>query len=40
MTNFENPAVVAKVSQGLGEAMPGIEIDRLSPEERLASRGW
>lgn len=40
VTNFENPAVVAKVSQGLGEAMPGIEIDRLSPEERLASRGW
>jgi pyridoxal 5'-phosphate synthase pdxS subunit len=40
VTNFEDAAVIGKVSQGLGEAMPGIEIDRLSPEERLASRGW
>jgi pyridoxal 5'-phosphate synthase pdxS subunit len=40
VTNFEDPAVIAKVSQGLGEAMPGLEIDRLSPEDRLASRGW
>jgi pyridoxal 5'-phosphate synthase pdxS subunit len=31
---------VAKVSRGLGEAMPGIEIDTLKDTERLASRGW
>jgi len=28
------------VSRGLGEAMPGIEIETLSDSERLASRGW
>ena len=32
--------VIAKVSRGLGEAMVGINIDTLAPEQRLASRGW
>jgi len=39
-TFWNEPEVVAKVSRGLGEAMPGIEIDTLSDSERLASRGW
>jgi len=39
-TFWNEPEVVAKVSRGLGEAMPGIEIDTLSDTERLASRGW
>ncbi|HJR93294.1 MAG TPA: pyridoxal 5'-phosphate synthase lyase subunit PdxS [Acidimicrobiia bacterium] len=39
-TYWEDAAKVAKVSTGLGEAMPGIEIDQLAPAERLASRGW
>jgi pyridoxal 5'-phosphate synthase pdxS subunit len=39
-TFWNEPEVVAKVSRGLGEAMPGIEIDTLSESERLASRGW
>ncbi|MFC0081967.1 pyridoxal 5'-phosphate synthase lyase subunit PdxS [Aciditerrimonas ferrireducens] len=37
-THFEDPAIVAKVSKGLGEPMPGVELDRL--EQRLAERGW
>jgi pyridoxal 5'-phosphate synthase pdxS subunit len=32
--------VVAKVSRGLGEAMPGIALDTLGDTERLAGRGW
>ena len=38
VTNFGDPAMVAKVSRGLGDAMPGLEIGSL--EARLADRGW
>jgi pyridoxal biosynthesis lyase PdxS len=31
---------VAKVSRGLGEAMPGLEIEKIPPAEKLAERGW
>jgi len=36
--NFNDPDVLAKVSRGLGEAMPGDEIAGL--EVKLAERGW
>ena len=39
-TFWNEPEVVAKVSRGLGEAMPGVELGTLSESERLASRGW
>jgi len=39
-TFWSEPEVVAKVSRGLGEAMPGLEIDTLSEAEQLARRGW
>lgn len=37
-TNFADPHIVAKVSRGLGDAMTGLEIDKL--ETKLAERGW
>ena len=37
-TNFAAPTLLAKVSRGLGDAMPGLEIGSL--ETRLADRGW
>jgi pyridoxal 5'-phosphate synthase pdxS subunit len=37
-TNFRDPDILAKVSRGLGGAMPGLEIDGL--DTRLADRGW
>jgi pyridoxal 5'-phosphate synthase pdxS subunit len=37
-THFRDAALVAKVSTGLGKAMPGQEIDQL--ETKLADRGW
>jgi len=37
-TNFADPAMLAKVSRGLGPAMPGLELGSL--ETRLADRGW
>ena len=39
-TFWNEPEVVAKVSRGLGQAMPGLEIDTLSESEQLARRGW
>jgi len=39
-TFWNEPEVVAKVSRGLGKAMPGLEIDTLSEAEQLARRGW
>jgi pyridoxal 5'-phosphate synthase pdxS subunit len=37
-THYRDPAMVAKVSRGLGDAMPGLEIGEL--EIKLAERGW
>ena len=37
-TNYRDPEIVAKVSRGLGGAMPGLEIGSL--ETKLADRGW
>ncbi len=40
VTHYNNPEVLAEVSEDLGEAMVGINLDYLSQEERLAKRGW
>jgi pyridoxal 5'-phosphate synthase pdxS subunit len=40
VTNFDDPKVIAEVSKGLGEAMKGIEISTIKPEERMQERGW
>ncbi len=40
VTHFDDPAVIAEVSRGLGEAMPGIEISDIPANERLQERGW
>jgi pyridoxal 5'-phosphate synthase pdxS subunit len=37
-TNFTDPVIVAKVSRGLGDAMPGLEMGGL--ETTFAERGW
>jgi pyridoxal 5'-phosphate synthase pdxS subunit len=39
-TYFDDPEILARVSRGLGAAMPGIEIDKLGPGELLQTRGW
>ncbi|GBD12861.1 Pyridoxal 5'-phosphate synthase subunit PdxS [bacterium HR24] len=40
VTYYRDPAVLAEVSRGLGEPMRGIDLRTLTPEERLAVRGW
>jgi pyridoxal 5'-phosphate synthase pdxS subunit len=37
-THFRDPAILAKVSRGLGGAMPGLEVGSL--ETTFADRGW
>jgi len=36
--NYQFPKIIAEVSDGLGEAMPGLEIKTL--QTKLADRGW
>ena len=38
--NYEDPATIAQVSRGLGEAMVGINVDDIPVPHRLAERGW
>ena len=40
VTNYNDPAILAEVSRGLGEPMKGIAAKGLSQEELLATRGW
>lgn len=39
-TFYNNPEKLAKISENLGEAMVGIEIDTIPQEQQMAKRGW
>jgi pyridoxal 5'-phosphate synthase pdxS subunit len=39
-THYKDPDVLVKVSEDLGEAMPGIETSKLPESELLQTRGW
>ena len=39
-THFRDPKIIAEVSKGLGEAMPGLEIGKISEDSLLSTRGW
>ena len=39
-THWNDPKKLAEVSTGLGPAMAGIEMSKLSEAERLSKRGW
>ena len=40
VTNYNNPKILAEVSEDLGEAMVGINVYSLTEEEKMAKRGW
>lgn len=40
VTHYDEPKIIAKVSKNLGDAMDGIEIETIPPEQRLQERGW
>jgi pyridoxal 5'-phosphate synthase pdxS subunit len=39
-THYNNPEILARVSENLGEPMVGISVSSLSEAEQLATRGW
>nr|WP_277998272.1 pyridoxal 5'-phosphate synthase lyase subunit PdxS [Zhaonella formicivorans] len=39
-TYYNDPKIIAEVSEDLGEPMVGIEIDKIIEENRMAKRGW
>ena len=39
-THFQDANVLARVSQGLGDAMSGVSAAALAPEDLLETRGW
>lgn len=39
-THYNDPEMLARLSQDLGEAMPGLEISSIAKEERMQERGW
>jgi len=39
-THFRDPEILLEVSRGLKDAMFGLDIRKLSPEDRLQDRGW
>jgi len=38
--NYDDPKALAAISEGLGEAMSGLDIATMPEEERMATRGW
>lgn len=40
VTHYNDPGILAEISKGLGEAMPGLEISAIPEAELLAQRGW
>ena len=39
-THYKDPQIIAEVSRNLGEAMQGLELKDIPPQELLATRGW
>ncbi|MCX6364116.1 MAG: pyridoxal 5'-phosphate synthase lyase subunit PdxS, partial [Actinobacteria bacterium] len=40
VTNYRDAKIIAEVSVGLGEAMPGIDVSRMPEEAKIQHRGW
>jgi pyridoxal 5'-phosphate synthase pdxS subunit len=40
VTHWQDPKRLVEISRGLGDAMPGLEAGKLTPEEMLSRRGW
>lgn len=40
VTHYNDATVLAQVSEGLGEAMVGINVSQMDAKDKLAGRGW
>jgi len=38
--HYDRPDIVAAASEGIGEAMPGLDVKKLDEKELLQTRGW
>jgi len=39
-TYYDKPEIVARVSEGIGEAMPGLDVAKMDEKDLLQTRGW
>ncbi|MCD4652854.1 pyridoxal 5'-phosphate synthase lyase subunit PdxS [bacterium] len=39
-THYKDPEILLKISTGLGDAMPGLDMSEISDDQRMAERGW
>jgi len=39
VNHYDEPKYVAEISRGLGDAMPGLEIPKIAPDQRMQDRG-
>jgi len=40
VTHYNDPNIIAEVSRGLGDSMPGLDVRSMTDEQRLSLRGW
>ena len=40
VTFYDKPDMLAKISEGLGQPMSGLDVRTMPEDERMASRGW
>ncbi len=40
VTHYNDPKILAEISENLGEAMPGVEISTINQQSRMQERGW
>jgi len=39
-THYQDPAIIAEVSEGIGDPMSGLSVRDMNPQEALSVRGW
>ena len=39
-THYQDPKVLAELSEGIGEAMAGLDVAKMDESELLQTRGW
>lgn len=40
VTHFKDPKKLAEVSEDIGEAMVGLNVEKMAPGDKMAGRGW
>jgi pyridoxal 5'-phosphate synthase pdxS subunit len=40
VTHYNEPKILAEISQDLGEPMKGLDVSRMDPKDLLQTRGW